>query len=97
MITAGNTIRSAARIELYMPHLIGRITREILKVEKAKYETAECVNVVCGHAIDAFGQFYEEIIDKGPVIEFIKRQLRNTRGPVRKRAEKIFLKKHKII
>jgi hypothetical protein len=34
-------------------------------------------------------------VDKGPVIEFIKRQLRNTRVPVRKRAEK-FLKRHKI-
>jgi hypothetical protein len=95
MITAGNTIGSAARIALYKPHLIGRITREILNVEKAKYKTAECVNVACGHAIDAFSQFYEKINDKGPVTEFIKRQLRNTRVPVRKRAEK-FLKRHKI-
>jgi len=95
MITAGNTIGSAAKIALYKPHLIERITKEILKVEKAKYQTKECVNVACGHAIDSFSQFYEKIIDKGPVIEFIKRQLRNTRVPVRKRAEK-FLKKHKI-
>jgi hypothetical protein len=95
MITAGNTIASAARIALYKPRLIERITQEILKVEKAKYQTKECVNVACGHAIDSFSQFYEKIIDKGPVIEFIKRQIRNTRAPVRKRAEK-FLKKHKI-
>jgi hypothetical protein len=95
MITAGNTIGSAAKIALYKPHLIERITKEILKVEKAKYKTEECVNVACGHAIDSFSQFYEKIIDKRPVIEFIKRQLRNTRAPVRKRAEK-FLKRHKI-
>ena len=96
MITAGNTIGSAARIALYKPRLIERITREILKVEKAKYKTKECANVACGHAIDSFDQFYEKIIDKGPVTEFIKRQLRNTRVPVRKRAEK-FLKRHKIV
>jgi len=95
MITAGNTMASAARIALYKPHLIERITKEILKVEKAKYRTVECVNVACGHAIDSFNQFYEKINDKEPVIEFIKHQLRNTRVPVRKRAEK-FLKRHKI-
>jgi hypothetical protein len=95
MITAGNTIGSAARIALYKPHLIEQITREILKVEKAKYKTKECVNVACGHAIDSFSQFYDKIIDKRPVTEFIKRQLRNTRVPVRKRAEK-FLKKNNI-
>ena len=95
MITAGNTIGSAAKIVSYKPHLIEQITKEILKVEKAKYQTAECVNVACGHALDSFSQFFDKIADKKPVIEFIKHQLKNTRVPVRKKADK-FLKKYKI-
>lgn len=96
MITAANTIGSAAKIALSKPHLIEQITKEILKVEQAKYKTTECVNIACGHALDAFSQFYEKIKDQGPVIEFIKRQLKNKRTPVRKRAERI-LKKYKIV
>ena len=99
MITAANIIGSSARIALAKPELTQRITREILKVEKAQYInkgalSTECRNVVIGHAIDSLDTFFDQIDDKAKVIAFVKRQLNNTRKPVAKKAER-FLRKHK--
>lgn len=98
MITAANIIGSSAKITLAKPELTQRITREILKVEKVTYinkgvPSPECRNVAIGHAIDSFDMFFGQIEDKAPVIAFVKRQLKNTRKPVVKKAER-FLRKH---
>jgi hypothetical protein len=98
MITAANIIGSSAKIALAKPKLSRRIVREILKVEKGKYESKgapspECRNVAIGHAIDSFEQFFEWIDDKAAVIAFVKRQLKNSRTSVVKKAER-FLRKH---
>ncbi len=80
--------------------MIGKIVKEILKVEKAKYQnkgvlSPECRNVGCGHAVKSFEELYNKIDNKKSVIEFVKRQLKSTREPVKKRAKK-FLVKYKI-
>jgi hypothetical protein len=93
MITAANIIGSAAKIALAKPGLTDRITREILKVENAVYQTDECRNVAIGHAIKSFHQFFDRVKDKEPVIEFIKRQRENSRSGTGKAAEK-FVKKY---
>jgi len=98
MITANNIIGSSAKIAKAKPELTQKITHEILKVEKAEYQrkgspSPECRNVAIGQAIDSFDQFFDQIEDKNTVIKFVKHQLKNTRKPVAKRAEK-FLKKH---
>ena len=100
MITASNIVKNAWKIALAKPSLIEKITKEILKAEKAKYEnkgesSPECNNIVCGHAIDSFTKFYDKIKSKKPVKDFIKRQLENPRSAVAKKAEK-FIKKFKI-
>jgi len=95
MITAANTIGGAARIALAKPHLAGRITAEILKVGKARYQTAECRNVAIGHAIGSFDRFFELVEAKTSIIRFVKRQLKNTRPAVRRRAE-AFLNRRNI-
>lgn len=95
MITAANVIGGAAKISLAKPELTGRITKELLKVEKARYQTTECRNVALGHTINSFDQFFDKIRDKKPVASLIKKQLKNTRPGTRKKAEK-FIKKHKI-
>ncbi|MFC1783138.1 hypothetical protein ACFL02_06090 [Planctomycetota bacterium] len=95
MITAANVIGGAAKIALAKPKLTERITQEILKVEKAKYKTAECRNVALGQAIYSFDQFFGQIKDKESVIKLVKKQRKNTRNSTRKAAEK-FSKKHKI-
>jgi hypothetical protein len=95
MITAASVIGGSARIALAKPHLADRIAVQILRVESAEYKTPECRNVAIGHAIDSFDQFFDHIQNKDRIIQFVKKQLQNTRAPVRKRAER-FLKKRKI-
>ncbi len=91
MITAANTIRSAAKIALAMPDLADPIANEILRVEEARYQTSECRNVALGHAILALEQFFPYIHDRARVLAMARRQLRNPRPATRRKAEK-FLK-----
>jgi hypothetical protein len=98
MVTAANIIGSSARIALAKPALTERITREILKVQNAKYErhgrpSPECRNVAIGQAIEAFDQFFDQIEGKAAVLRFVKRQLANPRKPVVRKAER-FLRRH---
>jgi hypothetical protein len=98
MITAGNIIGGSVTIVRAKPALTDAITREILKVEKAKFLlkgqlSPECRNVAIGHAISAFDGFFDKITDKAEVLKFVKRQLKNTRKPVAKKAEQ-FLRKN---
>ena len=100
MVTAANIIGSSARIVSARPELASRITDEILKVEKAKYElhdvlSPECRNVALGQAVDTFDEIFDLLGDKDTVVKFVKRQLKNTRNAVVKKAEK-FIKRHKI-
>lgn len=92
LITATNVISGAAKIALAKPALTERITKEILKVENARYQTDECRNVALGQAINSFDRFFEQIEDEEPVVALVQRQLKNTRNATRKKAEK-FMKK----
>jgi hypothetical protein len=99
MITAANIIRSSAKIAAAKPYLTQRITREILRVETARFElhgepSPECRNVAIGHAIDAFDQFFDQIEEPEIVIKFVERQRMNSRKPAVKKAEN-FLNKHR--
>ena len=95
MITAANIIGSSAKIALAKPELADCIAVEILKVEKAVYQTDECRNVAIGHAIKSFQRFFDQIKQKEPVIKFIKQHLINSRSGTRKAAEK-FVKTYGI-
>jgi hypothetical protein len=98
MVSAANIIGSSAKIASSKPYLTQKIVGKILEVEKAQFQlhdepSPECRNVALGHAIDTFDQFFDQIEDKAAIIEFVKRQLKNTRKQVVKKAEK-FLKQH---
>jgi hypothetical protein len=98
MVTAANIIGGSARIVPAKPHLTGRITTEILKVEKGKYRvhdhpSPECRNVAIGHAIESFDQFFDRVEDKPAVLQFVTRQLKNSRPAVAKKAAQ-FLRRH---
>ena len=93
MITAANVIGAAGRIVRAKPHLADKIARALLRVEKAKYQTAECRNVAIGHAIEAFGRFFDCVKRQAPIVSFTRRQLRNRRMAVQRKATK-FLKCH---
>ena len=100
MVSAANVIGGSVKIALNRPELTERISREILKVEKANYikqslPSPECRNVAIGHAIDTFDHIYDAINHKGPVIAFVTRQLKNSRNSVVKKAKK-FIKRHQV-
>jgi hypothetical protein len=102
MITASNTIGSSVKIISARPDMACRIAGEILKVEKAEYKmhgvlSPECRNVAIGHAVETFDEIFDLLDDKDikvKIVKFVKRQLKNTRNAVVKKAEK-FLKRHK--
>lgn len=93
MITAANVIGGAAKIAQAKPQLTEKITKELLKVDKATYGTSECRNVALGHVIKSFDKFFDQVKDRGSVIKLVKKELHNTRNATRKAAA-AFLKKH---
>jgi len=92
LIGAANVIGAAAEIALAKPHLADRIAGQILHVERASYATPECQNVAIGHAIRSLGRFFPAVKRKGPVLEFVRRQLGNPRPATRRKAQQ-FLKR----
>ena len=89
MIAAANIIGSAPKIARAFPDLADRIKDEILKVQKAKYKTPECRNVAIGHALTALNSFYDLITEREAVLNFVKKQLKNSRQPVANKAGKM--------
>ena len=92
LITASNVIGGAAKIALAKPKLTDRVVDEILKVEKARYQTAECRNVALGHAIEALGRLFRQSKRQERILKLVKKQLKNPRNATRKKAEKFVRK-----
>jgi len=93
MITAAHVADNSGKIALAKPELTDKITDELLGVEKHRYQTTECRNILLGKVILAIDQYFDQIEDKDKVIPLIKRQLKNSRNATRVKAEK-FLGKH---
>jgi hypothetical protein len=94
LITANNATAALASIAIAKPEHQKRITAELLKVEHYDYDTDECRNIAMGKVIEAIGSYSGQLNDKKAVIEFARRQTKNTRNATRKKAER-FLKKAK--
>lgn len=95
MVTVANVVGNSAKIALAKPHLVQRITTELLKVENIKltpHLTAECKRVIIEHTIKSFDAFFEKIEAKEQVLSFAKKQLHSTRTFLRKEAQS-FLEK----
>jgi len=88
MITAANVIQGGARIATAKPGLADRIGAEILKVGRARYQTAECRNVAIGHAIVALGIILPLLRKPAAMVRFVRRQLGNPRPATRRKAER---------
>ena len=98
MVTIGHVVDNSGKIALAKPHLIGKITKELLKLEKIPTKprvTHECKNILYGKAIDAFDKYYDQIQNTKEVVSFIKRQLKNTRRLTQAKAAK-FMKQREI-
>jgi hypothetical protein len=92
LITANNVIGGAAKIALAKPKLTDRIVDDILKVEKARFQTAECRNIALGQAIEALGRLFEQSKRRERILKLARRQLKNPRNATRKKAEKFIRK-----
>ena len=95
MVTVANVVGNSAKIALSKPHLVQKITTELLKVDNISvtpHLTEECKRVITEHAIKTLDVFFDKIEAKAKVISFVKRQLDSPRASLRKEAES-FLKK----
>ena len=91
-------IGSSTKIAENLPELTDRIVDAILKVDDATYVykgevSSECKNVAYQEAINAFYMLYEKTSRKKEVMDFIARQLDNTRAKASAAARK-FMKKY---
>ena len=95
LITANHAIAALADIALAKPEHQVEITNELLMVEHYNYDTDECRNIVIGKVILAISMYFNALDDKEAVIEFTRRQTKNTRNATRKKAEQ-FLRRYKL-
>ena len=95
MVTVANVVGNTGKIALAKPHLIPKITTELLKVENISttpHLAEECRRVIAEKAIKCFSLFFDRIDDKEEVFAFVKRQLGSSRKTLRREAEN-FIKK----
>ena len=95
MVTVANLVSHSGKIALAKPHLIGKITNELLKVEDistTSHLTEECKRVIAEKTIKSLSLFFDKIDHKERVISFVERQLDSQRVTLRREAER-FLKK----
>ncbi len=94
LITAAHVVDNSAKIARANTKLINRITDELIKVGKIHLPTGECRNILKAKTIEAFSRYAAQIKDKGKILLFVKKEIRNRRNATRVRAHK-FLKKFK--
>jgi hypothetical protein len=95
LIPAVTVLSSASTIAQAKPKLTRRIVAEMLKVDKARYPTAECRRIALGHAIDSLDRFFDQIENREPVLRLVRKQLRSPRPSTKKKAQR-FLTKHDL-
>lgn len=97
MVTVANVVGNSGKTALAKPHLIPRITVELLKVENLSvtpHLTEECKKVIAEKAIETFDLFFDKIgeKEKKTVLAFVERQLGSSRRTLRTKASD-FVKK----
>jgi len=95
MVTVANVVGHSGRIALAKPHLIPKITKELLKVENIKttpHLTDECKKVIVEKAIQSIDMFFPQIANKDEVISFVKKHAASSRKTLKTKSEE-FLNK----
>ena len=91
MINAANIAGRSGIIAKSKPNLQNKITDKLLDIDKT-HHSSECKNIIKGKAILSFGEYIGEFEDKEKIIQFVKKELKNTRSATRKKAEKLLKK-----
>ena len=94
LITAANSIKALGLIAQAKPRFKEKIFTELIAVEKARYYnkgkvSPECRNVALGQVIDVLNGFREDIISRRDLMAFVKRQTKNRRLAVKKKAKEL--------
>ncbi len=95
MVTVANVVGHSGKIALVKPHLIPKITKELLKVENIKttpHLTDECKKVIAEKAIQSIDMFFPQIENKDEVISFVKKHAASSRKTLKTKSEE-FLNK----
>jgi hypothetical protein len=93
MVTVANLMVNSKTIALAKPHLVPKITSEMLKIESlatTPHLTEECKRVIAQKAIVSFDGFFDKVEDKGAVLAFVRRQLGSSRVALDRQAQ-VFL------
>ena len=96
MVTVANVVGHSGKIALAKPHLIQKITDELLKVENISttpHLTEECKKVIAEKAIKSFALFFDRIDAKAKVISFVKRHLDSPRKTLKTEAENFLMRR----
>jgi hypothetical protein len=88
MVTAANTITALGKIALYKPRFRKKITEELVKVDILHY-SPECRNILAGKALDAFGNYIDEMKNIKEINVLAEKHLKNKRNATSKKAERI--------
>jgi len=93
MITASNVVNHNWKIAISKPQYAHLICSQTFRVETIK-RNPECMDILCGQAIDAFTQLYPlcEENNQKMILDFIRRQYSNQRTSVPEKAKKFIEK-----
>lgn len=91
MINAANIAGRSGIIAKAKPHLQEKIINKLLDIDET-HHSSECKNIIKGKAIISFNEYIDEYDDKEKIIQFVKKELNNTRSATRKKAEKLLKK-----
>jgi hypothetical protein len=90
MVTVANVVGHSGKIALAKPHLVDKVTDELLKVENISttpHLTEECKRVIAEKTIKSFYLFFDKIKQKEKVTSFVKNHLNSPRKTLRRAAE----------
>jgi hypothetical protein len=91
MINAANIAGYSGIIAKAKPHLQNKITDKLLDIDNTRH-SSECKNIIKGKAILSFNEYFNDFENKEKIIQFVKKELKNTRPATRKKAEKLLNK-----
>jgi hypothetical protein len=93
LIAANNAIAALGKIARAFPEERKRIVAQLFGIERQSFETDECRNIAIGKAILALGMFCDPVKPGKPVLDFICRQMGNSRKATANKAKE-FIAKH---
>jgi hypothetical protein len=91
VIPAAHVAASSGKIVRAIPKLQTKITNKLLQIDQTAHHP-ERKDLIKGHAIESFGEYFEEVKNKKKIILFVREQL-NSRSPRTKKVAKEFLKR----